>query len=319
MAFHPRSFPEALETLESLPWKGAQGRFAPAARAGIELALLDAAMRAFRRSVNDVVQWMGLPGFGQPGSVEKVRFSGVLWAASPRETLRRLRRMYWYGLRHFTLKVGMTEDLDRLPSVLRYLQRPLAARRATVRLDADGAWSLDSARDALTRLRGEPIAAVEQPLPVGQESHLSELRRITDVPWIHDESVRSLEDAKRLMALGVADMFKLGIGKCGGLLPALVIAGLARRQRVPIVWGGGVRETSVLAGAGLRFLEVTPGIQWAEGCFGRFLLRDDVTSPSLRFRYAGRLPGIPQEGLTVAADATALEKYAERPPILLQF
>lgn len=64
--FHPTSFVEALELIETLPMQ-VGGRVVTAARAAVELALLDLVCRVYHRRPADVTGWMGLPGFGTPG------------------------------------------------------------------------------------------------------------------------------------------------------------------------------------------------------------------------------------------------------------
>ena len=131
IGFHAESFPEALEAIEALPCHDDEGRPVPAARAAVELAMLDASLRAYRRDMDAVVQWMGLPGFGSPGSTNQIRYSGVLASDELAAILRQLRLMYWGGLRHFKLKVGTPGDRQRLERACRYLRRPLAKGRAT--------------------------------------------------------------------------------------------------------------------------------------------------------------------------------------------
>ncbi|MEK7756434.1 MAG: enolase C-terminal domain-like protein, partial [Planctomycetota bacterium] len=172
MGFHAESFPEALEAIEALPWHDDEGRPLPAARAAVELAMLDASLRAYHRDMDAVVQWMGLPGFGSPGSIRQIRYSGVLASDELAATLRQLRLMYWYGLRHFKLKVGTPGDRERLERVCHYLRRPLAKGRATLRIDANGAWSKESAIEWLSATAHLPISAVEQPLPRGNKDEL---------------------------------------------------------------------------------------------------------------------------------------------------
>ena len=75
--FRPTSFVEALELIEELPTQ-VEGRVVTAARAAVELALLDLAGQAFKRRLADVAGWMGLPGFGTPGCRPTVRYSGVV-------------------------------------------------------------------------------------------------------------------------------------------------------------------------------------------------------------------------------------------------
>lgn len=317
VTFHPASFPEALEIIESLPWHDAKGCQIPAARAAVELALLDAAMRLFRRSMDDVVQWMELPGFGRPGSVGRIRFSHVLAAESTRETVRQLRFMFWYGLRGFKLKVGLAGDRDRLERVASYLGRALAKGRASLRIDANGRWTPDEAAAWLGEVEHLPIAAVEQPLPRGEEESLVALRDRSGIPIVADESLVTVEDARRLIEHGVADEFTIRLSKCGGLLPSLRIAALARRANVRIQLSGALGETSILAAAALRFLEVCPSVGWAEGCLGSFLSRDDIAAQFVRFRYGGRAPRLRGPGLGVEVEPGRLRRLCVDEPVIL--
>jgi L-alanine-DL-glutamate epimerase-like enolase superfamily enzyme len=315
--FHPRSFPEALEAIEGLPWHGASAELHPAARAGVELALLDAALRFYRRTLDDVVRWMGIPGFGLPGCIARIRFSGVLAAGHPDQTLRQLRKMYWGGLRHFKLKVGVPDDRALLTRVATYLHRPIQKGRATLRLDANGAWSKDEAIEWLSDAGDMPFSALEQPLPRGKEAELQILRDLFEKPIVHDESLITVDDARRLIELGVADVFNIRISKCGGMLPALRLAALARRSNVRIQLGCMVGETSILAAAGIRFLQVCPGVEWAEGCFGSFLLRSDVVRKGLRFSYGGRPPSVSKDGPGVTLDPQRLRRLCKDKPLII--
>jgi len=314
--FHPASFPEALEAIEALPWRDADGRLIPAARAAVELALLDAVLRSSHRTMDEVVSWMGLPAFGRPGSLASVRFSGVLASDDLAGTKRQLRRMYWFGLRHFKLKVGWADDWPRLAAVTEFLKRPLAVGRATLRVDANGVWSKERAVEWLADARAFPITAMEQPLARGDEDELPMVRDLFDGRLVHDESLVTREDAQRLIDLGVADVFNIRISKCGGLLPSLRLAALARRSEVGVQLGCMVGETSILSAAGLRFLEVCPAVMWAEGSFGSFLMRGDVVRRGLRFGFGGRLPRLSGWGLGVDVDPQRLQQFCEGRPIV---
>jgi muconate cycloisomerase len=315
--FHPPSFPAALEAIESLPWRDAGDGLIPAARAAVELALLDATMRRFRRDIDAVVQWMGLPGFGSPGSLRDVRYSGVLAADGLGATLRTVRRMYWRGLRHFKLEVGFPGDRQRVERVAGYLRRAIAKGRADLRVDVCGRWSKDQAIDWLKDAAHLPIAAVEQPLPKGAEEDLPVLADLFDVPLMHDESLVTIDDGHRLIELGVADGFNIRISKCGGLLPSLRLAALARRGNTRVQLGFAPGETSILSAAGLRFLEVCPTVTWAEGCLGRLLLKRDVLAKGLRLRYGGRPPQLKDRGLGVEVDGDRLASLCDRRPVVL--
>ena len=306
LEFHPESFPEAAEALEALPWQGTLGALVPAARAAVELALLDACLRFFDRRPDDLVAWMGLPGFGRPGSSRRVRFGAVLPSVRPAGVSKLLRGLYWRGLRDFKLPVGDVLGKNRLQQVVRCLGRTLQRGRTTVRLDAGGAWSKDEAIDWLSEAAAVPLTAVEQPLARGAEAELPILHDLFEVPLVHDESLVTLADAERLQHLEVADGFNLEASKCGGLIPALRLAAYARRAGVRLQLGAASGGTGILAAANLQLLYLCPNVTWADGWAGVGGRGWDVTSPSPRSRWAGKPARLSGRGLGVEADRTRL-------------
>ena len=118
MTCRPESFSEALAVIESLPMADDTGRRIPAARAIIELALLDVYSRCFERHIGiDVVNWLELTDFGPPGCLDRVRCSGVVATKDPQRAVSTVRKMRCYGLRNFKLKVGSEGQDDLLGAV----------------------------------------------------------------------------------------------------------------------------------------------------------------------------------------------------------
>ncbi|MHC4094221.1 MAG: enolase C-terminal domain-like protein, partial [Planctomycetota bacterium] len=155
-----------------------------------------------------------------------------------------------------------------------------------------------------------------QPLGKGQDADLPTVRQASRAPLIHDESLVTLDDARRLTTLGVADGFNIRISKCGGLLPALRLAHFARQHGAIIQLGCMVGETSILSAAGRRFLEMVPSVVFAEGWFGSFLLRADVVRRPLRFRYGGRGRELFGPGLGVEVDPQRLTPLLADEPVV---
>ena len=116
--FHPQNYSQAFEVIESLPYGDPSNQLVMYARTAVELALIDLTLPLYHRSMDDVVGWMGLPGFGRPGSIHRIRYSGVLAYQDVRTTTSKLRRMYWFGLREFTLMISSDGDWNHLQSVI---------------------------------------------------------------------------------------------------------------------------------------------------------------------------------------------------------
>lgn len=318
LSFRAVSFPEALEAIEALPARGDWGAEVRALRAAVELALLDAVLRACHRGVDDVVRWMGLPGFGRPGSVHKVRYAGSVEAEGAREIVRALRRWYWFGVRDFRLVVTVAGNLRGIEAAAAYLERSIMQGRVTLRVDARGAWTKEDTLHWIAETAGLGIAALEQPLPRGSEVELPIVADVFDGALVFDESLIGVQDAARLSALELEGVFHIAISKCGGLMPALRLAGVARREDRDILLGCAAAETSLLAAAGVRFLEVCPAVRWAEGCDGARRFSGDVCRGRVRFGFGGRPPALLGEGLGVSVDRELLARWAIEEPLVLK-
>ncbi len=318
LEFHPAGFFDGVETIEALPWRNSNGNLIAAARAAVELALLDAYSRHFQVSLDRIAGWADLAGFGAPGSTPQIRYSAVLAGSTLAGTMKWLRLAWWYGLRQFKLKVGLEGDDQRLRAVLSYLRKPIAKNRASLRLDANGCWTPSQAIERLGAWSDLPIAGVEQPLAKGAEDDLGSLKACVRQPLMYDESLVTIEDADRLIERKVADGFNIRISKCGGLIPSLRLAHLAHKHGITVQLGCMVGETSILSAAGRRFLELTPRVRFAEGWYSLFLLRCDVMRRGLRFGYGGRGHALGPYGLGIEVDRQRLEALCVDRPIVLQ-
>ncbi len=316
--FRPATLADALEFIEALPYQ-VGGRIVTAARAALELALLDLTCQVFRRRPADVVGWMGLPAFGAPGCRATVRYSGVIVGSTPWKLKTFLRVQRLYGLRDFKLKVAVAGWRERLQWAHQVLGKAIAQQRVTLRVDANGQWSLTEANEALGALERCGVCAIEQPLSDANDADLPYLAEQTRCDLIADESLLTVSDAQRLIEGGGVRVLNIRIAKNGGLLPALRIARLALAAGLDVQLGCLVGETSILSAAGVAFLEACPKVRFVEGAFGRFLLRADVTRQSVRFGFGGRVRPRPGFGLGVAVDGDALARLAADVPRLLQF
>lgn len=319
LSFSAGSFSEALTAIESLPWRDRRGHLIPAARAAVEIALLDVSMKAFGRNLEDAARWLGLTGFFAPGSLPRIRYSGVLAEESVQHLKRRLRILHLAGLRDFKIHVGLSNDQEKMAWVVRKLRKGFVPGGVSLRADANGVWSFDEAQEWLARDTAQYLAAIEQPLPGSEGERLAEICAASSLWVFLDEALVTIEDARRWIELGAADGFNIRISKCGGILPSLQIAALARRHGVRLALGCMTGETSILSGAALRFLEVCPDVEWAEGCHGNRLLGNDPVRSSLKFGYGGRPPAIPPGGMGVDVNEARLHELSEAPAKVFRF
>lgn len=313
----PANFGEAIEAASNLPLRDDLGRVMTAARAAVELAVLDAYSQSYGKSMASVAGWVSGMHLGSPGSRDTVRFSGVVSGGEPSRAVRSIRKMRLFRLANFKVKVGDENDEARLEACVRVLGRGLVKGSTTIRVDANAAWTLDEAVERLSRWEAWPLVSVEQPLGRQKFEDWAQLAARTNLPLMADESLVTPEDADELIAHRAASFFNIRISKNGGLIPAMRLALMAMEHNVDIQLGCMVGETSILSAAGRWFLQLVPGVRFAEGSFGSFLLKDDVIARPLRFGFGGRWREMVGPGLGVEIDPRRLEKLAISEPTRL--
>ncbi len=144
-----------------------------------------------------------------------------------------------------------------------------------VRVDANGAWDVDTAVAMITRLAAFDLEYVEQ--PVASLANLAAVRRRVDVPIAADECIRTLDDARELRRLDAADVVVLKQQPLGGVRAALAVAEAAG---VPAVVSS-MMETSVGIAAGVALAAALPELPYACGLATLGTLPGDVTATPL--------------------------------------
>ena len=207
-----------------------------------------------------------------------------------------------------TAKVKVADHRDSLPDDLARVEavRDALGPVGAVRVDANGAWDVDTAVaaiGAIDRAAGG-LEYVEQPCRTLDE--LAAVRRRVDVRIAADESIRRADDPLRVAVAGAADIAVLKCSPLGGVRQALRVAEAAG---LPCVVSSAL-ETSVGLAAGLALAGALPELDFACGLGTLSLLDGDVVPASLR-PVDGHLP-VPRT--PPAPDPALLAAYAQRDP-----
>lgn len=312
--FRAGTFEEAVALADQLSFEF-EGTSANAARAAVELAWLDLAGRAFQRPLRDAA-FAAFPRIQALPETEPPRYSGMVIGRGTMKLKFLVRAQYAYGLRDFKIKVAIPDWERRLCAAHTALRHPMQLGKATLRVDANGGWSLEDALRAIPLLESCNVAAIEQPLPPRDDAQIPRLVTATKIPIMPDESLVSLADAKRLIELG-AGMLNIRIAKVGGLLPALQMAQLAMERGCGVQLGCLVGETSVLSAAGQVFARTIPITRFLEGAFGRWLLKREVARPAVQFGYGGRVETSHDAGLGVQVVESEVLKFTTSDPLVI--
>lgn len=201
----------------------------PMAKAAVEMAVLDAELRASGTSLA-----------ARLGGVRTAVDAGVSVGIHERvnDLIEAVHGYLAQGYRRIKVKIEPGRDIE-----------PVAALRASIgddvllQVDANGAYRVEDA-DHLARLDDLGLALIEQPLPADDLAGHAALARRLRTPICLDESIGSFGDTVRALDAGACSVVNLKPGRVGGLLEAVRIHDLCLEREVP-VWCGGMLETGL--------------------------------------------------------------------------
>jgi O-succinylbenzoate synthase len=178
---------------------------------------------------------------------------------------------------------SLGDDLARVEAV-----RAALGPAGRLRVDANGAWDVDTAERALRALNRFDLEYAEQPCATVPE--LAELRRRVARHGIliaADESIRRSGDPEKVVAAAAADIAILKVQPLGGIWRCLE---LAERLGLPVVVSSAL-ESSIGLAAGLALAAALPELPYACGLNTARLLAADVGEPLVAT--GGALPARP--------------------------
>ncbi len=200
---------------------------------------------------------------------------------------------------------SLTDDVARVRAVREC--RPDAA----IRVDANGAWSVEQALTALRSLAEIGLQYAEQPCASVEE--LVALRELLDrdgvrVPLAADESIRKADDPLRVARSGAIEFAVVKVAPLGGVARTIAVAEKLSQLGVRIVVSSAL-DTSVGIAAGVAAAAALPTEPLACGLGTVALFTSDVCADPL-LPVAGTLPvravsPVPDPGrFAAAADRT---------------
>jgi O-succinylbenzoate synthase len=236
----------------------------PMAKATLEMAVLDAELRAEQRSFADLL------------GVQRDRIpSGVSVGIHPTvdALLETVSGYLDDGYVRIKLKIEPGFDLEPVAAV-----RDLIGPDVPLQVDANAAYTRHDA-EHLAKLDAFDLLLIEQPLPEDDLLGHAMLARAIGTLVCLDESITSETVCADAIELGAAEIVNIKAGRVGGYLTARRIHDLCRERGIP-VWCGGMLESGIgrAANAALAALDgfTLPGDVSASR---RFWATDIVTEP----------------------------------------
>lgn len=172
-----------------------------------------------------------------------------------------LRKLQESNFSIFKVKLGGPNDLETMRLLRDHTE-------ATLRVDANGAWSVKQALEMSEKLAQMNVEFIEQPLPYNDWAGMKELSRHSALPIVADEACRTPEDVERCAE--VFNGINIKLVKCGGITPAMKMVQLARSFNLKIM-GGCMVESTVAISA---MAHLAPALDYVD-IDGALLLAND--------------------------------------------
>lgn len=267
-----------------------QAHSSPAARCGLETAVVDAYCHAL-----NIPMWKLWGG----ADVQARETDITIPIADLDKTVALARRWHAKGFRLFKMKVGndVENDIRRLKAVHHALPG--------ISFIGDGNQGF-SRQDCLifaqgVKKFGGTMVLLEQPVVRDDLDSMAAIRRETGIPVAADESVRSLADAREVVTRGAADYINIKIMKTG-VAEAVEIASYTKAAGLKLMIGGMI-ETRVAMGCSFSLVLGLGGFDVLDLDTPLLLANDPVSGG---YRYDGsRLQPWSEPGLDMQTTPTS--------------
>jgi o-succinylbenzoate synthase len=196
------------------------------------------------------------------------------------------------------IKVGNSteqEDVRRVSGIRRAVGPDIK-----IRLDANQGWSVKEAISAVRKMEdlNLNIELVEQPLPAWNFAGMKQVTESVVTPIMADESVFSLHDAARLLAMHGCDILNIKLMKAGGIANAVRICHIAEAYGIECMCGCMI-ESRVSITAACHFAAAEPNVTRCDLDAPLMLAADPVEGGA---RYQGKRVFLPEQpGLGITA------------------
>ncbi|MGE6628757.1 o-succinylbenzoate synthase [Bacillus sp. NPDC077027] len=263
------------------------------AKAGIEAAVWDIYAKRLKKSLSEVL-----------GGTEKKIPSGVVVSLGPiDEMLTQIEHYVHEGYQRVKVKIKPGQDLKLLQRIRdRFPDLPLMA-------DANSAYELKDI-SKLKQLDDLKLMMIEQPLAADDIVDHRHLQKHIKTPVCLDESICSVDDARKAIELGSCEIINIKPSRVGGLTEALKIHQLCKEQQVP-VWCGGMIETGISRAQNVALASLPqftiPGDISASSKYWE----QDIIYPEIKVKN-GFIQVPSEPGMGVEVNYHALRKYSDK-------
>jgi len=254
----------AIATVEDITNLLAEHNLPPAAKHGIELALLNLLSSHRQKPLAQLLH---------ADYRKTVLVNALISQVSPAAAAQKARQLCQEGYKCLKVKVGDESDLQRVRAIRETVNK-LTNLNIQIRIDANQAWTVTEAIHKLRNFAELGIEYAEQPVKADDLSGMAEVRNNVAIAIAADESVKNMEGLEQVITAKAASIVVLKPMAMGGILSAQKAAKLALQAGLDVVF------TTTLDGAiarlGALHLSAMPEITRACGLTAELFTTNDL-------------------------------------------
>lgn len=192
------------------------------------------------------------------GSKKKVETDITIGIATPQLMADKAFEFKQSGATVLKVKLGKDakSDVERIKQI-----REAIGSGIKIRVDANQGWSFDDAVYALQAIGQYDIEFCEQPMRTWYDDRLPELKKLSPVKIMADESVYNHHDARKQINSDSCDYVNIKFSKSGGIFEAKQIHDVAAEKNIPCMMGG-MLESRIALSAKLHFVYASPNVKF---------------------------------------------------------
>jgi o-succinylbenzoate synthase len=165
---------------------------------------------------------------------DNILINGLVWMGEESFMKTQIEEKLVQGFSCIKLKIGAI-DFEKELGLLRFIRQNFGAKTIEIRVDANGAFSLNEALDKLNQLSEFKIHSIEQPIQKNQTDIMSELCKSTPIPIALDEEligVFNYKDKAKLLDAILPQYIILKPSFIGGFKGTLEWIALAEKRNI---------------------------------------------------------------------------------------
>ena len=305
--YHTEIFPwdcNDFNTINQFIKRFQKNKTSPSICCAFELALLDVLGKTEKKSILDY--------FNDGQTTNRIRYGAAITIGRKEKIRNMCEAIKYFGIKD--IRVKMCGDANINANTLEIV-RNLIGDDCDIRIDPNGIWDREIAFEHLSLIKDYNVSVVEEPFDRDQPGFIefSDKLKELKVHLMACHSASSLKQIKKIIQEGYYDMINIKLSRSGGMIGALKIIEILRKERIYFQIGCNLGESGILSAAGRALCLLNKDAKYYDGSFDPFILKKNITDEHVSFGFNGEAGPLGGYGLGVNVSPGHLMRLSNGP------